>query len=170
MKTRGCAVVAAVGVMFGVCSCSALLQTPLAVAPVGPAPGGTARADPAGFLTVYTHAEGHAYDEFEYYWAHTEYNVYTPTGAHVKSVRNGEYSQSPLPRKVVLPPGEYAVVGWSDTDQLVKVPVVIRAGQLTTVNLQADADSLFPKAQPSELVHTPDGKVVGWSAGLVKGN
>lgn len=169
MKTRSTAVLVALGVMFGACSCS-MLQTPLVVAPVGPAPGSTASADSAGFLTVYTHAEGHPYDEFEYYWAHTEYNVYTPAGKHVETVENGEYTQNPLPRQVELPPGEYAVVGWSDTDQLVKVPVVIRPGQLTTVNLEADADSLFLHAQPSELVHTPDGRIVGWSAGLVKGN
>lgn len=150
-------------------SCT-LMQTPLVVAPVGPAPGSEASADPAGFLTVYTHAEGHPYDEFEYYRAHTEYNVYTPAGKHVESVENGEFTHDPVPGKVALAPGEYMVVGWSDTDQLVKVPVVIRAGQLTTVNLEADADSLFEKARPSELVHTPDGKIVGWSAGLAKMN
>ena len=165
MKIERLPLVVALGCALWACSCT-LLQTPTAVAPIGPEPGSRPTLATAGFLKVYTDVECYPYDEDQYYYAHTDYGIYTPDGKRVKSVQNAESFHSLPPKQVALPPGQYTVVGWSDAYQRVKVPVVIQAGCLTTVNLEKDAHMLFQNAKPADLVHTPDGRIVGWAANV----
>ena len=67
-----------------------------------------------------------------------------------------------------IPQGLYRFgVGWFDAYQLVKVPVVIKAGCLTTVNLEKNDHGLFPTGKTADLLQTPDGRIVGWAANAV---
>ena len=165
MKTKSLLVlITAVGSLWA-CSCT-LLQQPLAVAPVGPAPGSQPALADSGFLKVYTDVECYPYDEDMYYYAHTAYGVYDSGGKRIQSVQNAESFHSLNPMQVTLPPGQYTVKGWSDAYQLVKVPVVIKAGCRTTVNLEKNDHGLFPSGKTADLVQTPDGRIVGWMASL----
>ena len=165
MKTQRLLALVTVAGALWTCSCT-LMQQPVAVAPVGPGPGSqTALAD-TGFLKVYTEVECYPYDEDLYYYSHTAYGIYDLDGNRIKSVQNTASFHSLNPMKVALPPGQYAVVGWSDAYQLVKVPVRIEAGRLTTVNLEKNDHQLFQKAKADELVYTADGRIVGWSASV----
>jgi hypothetical protein len=142
------------------------MQTPIAVAPVGPAPGSRPALASTGFLKVYTEVECYPYDEDLYYYAHTAYGVFDTGGRRIKSVQNAASFHSLVPQQVEFPPGHYEVVGWTDAYQLVKVPVLIQAGYLTTVNLEKDAHKLFQNAKQDDLVRTTDGRIVGWSANV----
>lgn len=165
MKMQCLPVLLALGTALLTCSC-ALLQQPIVVAPVGPGPGSQIASAPTGSLEVYTDVQRYAYDESTYYDAHTDYGIYDLGGQRIKSVQNSASFHSLQPQEVALPPGQYSVVGWSDGYQLVKVPVVIQAGRLTKVNLEKNNHQLFQKANQDDLVHTPDGRTVGWSANV----
>jgi hypothetical protein len=145
-------------------SCT-LMQQPVAVAPVGPAPGSQLALADTGFLKVFTDMKFSRYDDM-FYATHTDYGVYDDAGKLIKSVQNAESFHSPTPMQVALPPGHYIVEGWSDAYKLVKVPVLIEAGSLTTVNLEKDDHGLFPGGIAADLVHTPDGRIVGWPTSL----
>jgi hypothetical protein len=165
MNRQQLVVLIAVGLSLFSCSCT-LMQQPVAVAPVGPGPVRHPALTSTGFLKVYTEVECYPYDEDMYYFAHTDYGVYRPDGQRIKSVQNAASFHSLAPKQVELPPGQYEVVGWTDAYQLVKVPVLIKAGCLTTVNLEKDAHQLFQNAKQDDLVRTADGRIVGWSANV----
>ena len=163
MKKQRLLVLVAAGGSLLVCSC-AMLQTPIAVAPVGPEPGNQIAQTATGYLKVYTNVEGYPYDEDNFYYVHTDYGIYDLDGKRVKSVQNTESFHSLKPKQVVLPPGHYFVKGWTGANQLAKVPVEIKAGCLTLVNLENNNHELFQKANQDDLVHAPDGRIVGWMA------
>jgi hypothetical protein len=81
-------------------------------------------------------------------------------------VDNEVYFHSLGPEVVTLPPGSYSVVGWADGYELVKVPVVIQAGLLTQVNLEAHGNAEFPGARTNDMVRMEDGRIVGWPASV----
>ena len=156
LVTAGCSLL--------VCSCT-LLQTPIAMAPVGPGPSNQTAQATTGYLKVYSNVQGFPYDADNFYYVHSDYNIYDSNGRHVKNVQNTELYQSLTPREVALPPGHYEVVAWGDGFQkMVKVPVEIKTGCLTIVNLEIDNHELFQNAKPDDLVHASDGRIVGWAA------
>ena len=175
MKTQRWFELLAVAGSLLMCSC-ALLQQPVALAPVGPALGNQSALDPTAYLKVYTEVRRSSYkvsDVWDYpyyqeghYFAHTDYAIYNAAGECVKNVQNAETVHSLTPKQVVLPPGQYTVVGWSDDYQLVKVPVLIKAGSLTTVNLERKNHEISPSDKSAELVYAPDGRIVGWTTSL----
>jgi hypothetical protein len=143
----------------------AFIPKPVALAPVGPGPYGHATTAPTGFLEVYTAVKCYPYDR-QFYYAHTAYGVYDTGGRHVRSVDNESYFHSLEPEVVSLPPGSYSVVGWADGYELVKVPVIIKAGLLTQVNLETHGEAAFPGARTNDMVRMEDGRIVGWPAGV----
>ena len=164
MKMQRLLVLVATGISLLACSAAAL-PSPVAVAPVGPGPDSQLAQTSTGSLKVYTHVQGYPYEADYYYFVHSDYNIYDASGRHVKSVQNTELYHSLTPREVALPPGDYEVVAWGDAfQQRVKVPVEIKAGCLTTVNLEKDSHRLFQDAKQDDLVRTPDGGIVGWVA------
>lgn len=143
----------------------ALLPTPVALAPVGPGPYGHPTSAPTGFLEVYTTIKRYPNDH-QWYDAHTAYGVYDAGGRRVKSVSNAVYVYLVEPEVVNLPPGSYSVVGWADGYELVKVPVIIKAGLLTEVNLETHGKATFSGASTNDMVRMEDGRIVGWPANL----
>jgi hypothetical protein len=89
---------------------------------------------PQGYLKVYT-----ATDEFDDgglpYHAHSSYAIYTTDGKVFKNVENHISRNDEIPEVVALPVGSYTVEARSERDGYVRVPVVIKAGQRTILDL-----------------------------------
>jgi len=148
-------------------------------APVGPAPNESARSPGASSLQVYSARERAPADvhkeeflwnndfgrnEFLYEPAHTDYVVLSADGRVLYRVRNADGPNDAEPAVLTLPPGNYQVQAQARDLGLVNVPVVIEAGQQTTVNLQRFRQSAEGSAPNRDLVRLPDGRVVGWPA------
>ncbi len=110
---------------------------------------GTARGNATGMTkSVHTHpremAKGalevySATDEFNdggtLYYARSSYAIYTLDGKLFKNVENHISQSDELPQIVSLPSGSYTVVARSEKDGYVSVPVMIKNGRRTTVDL-----------------------------------
>jgi hypothetical protein len=60
--------------------------------------------------------------------------------------------------------GNYSVTATSEGMGVVKVPVVIKGSQLTAVYLDRSRMREAKGADEEQLVHFPNGNVVGWKA------
>lgn len=150
------------GVSTFAMSC-ALTTKPVVLGTVGPDPSSQVLATTNGFLRVYTAVKCYPYDR-QYYFGHTDYGIYDAAGKRVRSVRNAARFHDLTPALVTLPAAIYNVVAWADGYELVKVPVVIKAGQLTEVNLEADRKPSIPATVAGDVVRMDNGRIVGWSA------
>ena len=87
-----------------------------------------------GALEVYS-----ATDEFNdggtLYYAHGAYAIYMLDGKLLKNVENHISRSDELPETVSLPVGSYTVMARSERDGYVSVPVMIRNGLRTIVDL-----------------------------------
>ena len=89
-----------------------------------------------GYLLVYS-----ATDEFSdgdlIFNAHSSYSIHTTDGRLFKNVENHMSRSDEIPELVTLPPGHYAVEARSERGGSVRVPVVIKTGWRTILNLDA---------------------------------
>ena len=87
-----------------------------------------------GSLEVYS-----ATDEFKdgdaRYFPHSSYAVYTTDGKLLKNVENHNSRTDEIPEIVALPVGSYTVVAQAEKHDYVRVPVVIKEGQRTILDL-----------------------------------
>ena len=87
-----------------------------------------------GVLEVYS-----ATDEFNdggtLYYARSSYAIYTLDGKLFKNVENHISRSDEFPQTVSLPVASYTVVARSEKDGYVRVPVMIRNGRRTIVDL-----------------------------------
>ena len=87
-----------------------------------------------GYLLVYS-----ATDEFEdgdlLFYAHSSYSIYTADGKLLKNVENHMSRSDEVPELVRLAPGSYAVEARSTDNGFVRVRVMIKPGQQTTLDL-----------------------------------
>ena len=115
-------------------SASAGCKDPLSPSPVRPGNLDYRIELPQGYLKVYT-----ATDEFDDggvpYYAHSSYTIYTTDGKVFKNVENHISRSDEIPEVLALPAGAYMIEGRSERDGYVRVPVVIKAGQRTIVDL-----------------------------------
>lgn len=140
----------------------------IALDPVGPSPNQPAADNgPDGTLVVYSAYEVNA--DFagrdrrspEY----SDYKIFTTDGNLLQKVHNnsGTILQEAVP--VELSPGKYHVMAHSNGYGYLVVPVVIAAGQTTTLHLEGDGfwpnESAFNQ---TNAVRLPDGVVIGWKA------
>lgn len=150
------------GVIPLLASCA---SQPIALAPVGPGPFvNRAPSSRNGDLQVFTETEEYYEDDLSYF-PHTDYQIYTLDGKHLKRVWNHENHEDENPAVVSLPPGEYVVKAWAEFCGLVSVPVVIKPDETTRVILQPGWTPGATVAK-SALVQTPKGYFVGWRADL----
>ena len=150
-------------VMMSLAVSCAFVPSPVALPPVGPSPYGSTESASTGLLQVDTAVKCYCYDR-QSYCVHTDYGIYDANGDRVRSVRNAAGFHTLDPAVVRLAPGSYSIVAWADGYELVKVPVVIRPGRVTVVNLEAGKEKRFPEAMADEMVRMADGRIVGWSA------
>jgi hypothetical protein len=87
-----------------------------------------------GYLTVYLTA-----DEFNdgnaWYFPRSFYAIYTIDGKLFKNVKSQYSADETIPDVVGLPAGSYMVVARSEKDGYIRLPVVIKAGQRTILDL-----------------------------------
>ena len=107
---------------------------------------------PQGYLKVYT-----ATDEFNdggvAFYAHSSYVIYTTNGKLVKNVENHISRSDEIPEVVALPVGSYMVVARSEKDGYIRLPVVIKAGRRTIVDLDlAEKETYRRRLQTSNRV------------------
>jgi len=109
-------------------------KDPLSPGPIRPGNLDYRTQLPQGYLKVYT-----ATDEFDdgglAYHAHSSYAIYTTDGKVFKKVKNHISLSDEIPELVALPVGSYTVQARSERDGYVRVPVVIKAGRRTILNL-----------------------------------
>ena len=134
---------------------------PLTIAPVGPGPAGTPALGGTGFLQVYSDTETHEIGRNTFFYPHTRYGIYLESGRCLRFVLNHIDDTDESPTCVPLPAGRYVILAESAAYGRVRVPVVIQGDQTTRVHLDRDARFLA-HVPAQELVHLPDGEIVGW--------
>ena len=89
---------------------------------------------PHGYLAVYLTA-----DEFKngnaWYFPHSFFAIYTTDGKLFKNVTSQYFGDDETPEVVRLPVGSYMVVARSEKDGYIRLPVAIKAGQRTVLDL-----------------------------------
>lgn len=87
-----------------------------------------------GYLKVYS-ASDKVREGDTRYFPHSSYVVYTIDGKLFNNVENHRSVDDEIPELVSLPVGSYTVVARSLRDGYVRMPVVIKEGQQTILNL-----------------------------------
>jgi len=99
-----------------------------------------------GSLVVYSATDAFEDGDLPYY-AHSSYTIYTADGKVFKNVENHISRSDEIPEVVTLPVGSYVIEARSERDGYVRVPVVIKAGRQTIVDLNST-----DKESPSAIV------------------
>lgn len=89
---------------------------------------------PQGQLTVYSATDRSEDGGLEYY-AHSSYAIYTADGRLFKRVENHLSATDETPDTVSLPIGSYIVEARSENDGYVRIPITIKKGQRTSLDL-----------------------------------
>ena len=89
---------------------------------------------PQGYLEVYSGTEQFQDGGLSYY-AHSSYAVYTVDGKLFKRVENHISPSDEIPESVSLPIGSYIVEARSENDGCVRIPITIKKGQRTSLDL-----------------------------------
>ena len=95
----------------------------------------TYRADLiAGYLLVYSATEESSDGDIQFN-AHTSYVIYTVDGKFFRNIENHLSRSDELPERVSLPPGSYSIEARSTRDGYVRVPIIVKPGRPTIVDL-----------------------------------
>src|SRR5213594_2109528 len=87
-----------------------------------------------GSLVVYSATD--AFDDGGVpYYAHSSYAIYTTDGKLFKNVENHISRSDEIPEVVALPAGSYTVSARAEKQGYVRVPVLIKTGQRTILDL-----------------------------------
>src|SRR5438270_7263010 len=109
-------------------------RNPLFRRPISPRDSAYPEGSSRGYLTVYLRA-----DEFNdgnaWYFPQNLFAIYTIDGKLFKNVTSQHSADDEIPEVVPLPVGSYMVVARSEKDGYIRLPVVIKAGQRTVLDL-----------------------------------
>ena len=89
---------------------------------------------PRGSLMVYIMTD-EFYGGSAWYFPRSFYAIYTIGGKLFKNVESQRFADDEIPDVVTLPVGSYMVVARSEKDGYIRLPVVIKAGQRTILDL-----------------------------------
>lgn len=89
---------------------------------------------PQGYLKVYSGTEQFQDGGLSYY-AHSSYAIYTVDGKQFKRVENHISLNDEVPEIVSLPVGSYIIEARSEKDGYVRIPITIKEGQRTSLDL-----------------------------------
>jgi hypothetical protein len=89
---------------------------------------------PQGYLKVYSGTEQFQ-DGGLWYYAHSSYAIYTVDGKLFKRVENHISPSDEVPEIVSLPVGSYLVEARSEKDGYVRIPITIKEGRRTSLDL-----------------------------------
>ena len=87
-----------------------------------------------GYLMVYSRAD-ESYDGNAWYFPQNLFAIYTIDGKRFKNVTSQLSADEEIPEIVALPVGSYMVVARSEKDGYIRLPVAIKAGQRTVLDL-----------------------------------
>lgn len=170
IKIAGLGPLLAAAIFFAGCAS----QPPVALAPVGPAPlASVQQASGHGSLVVYSPLEliadlnaaigGQPSND----WGYSGYKIFSSDGKRLKSVSNNVGTVQLHPQTIELPAGKYVVMAKADGGIRITVPVVIASHQTTVLHLDgADSQPGETGFNQTNSVHLPDGRIVGWRAGV----
>jgi hypothetical protein len=102
-----------------------------------------------GSLVVYS-ATDESDDGGVPYYAHSSYTIYTTDGKVFKNVENHISRSDEIPEVVALPAGSYVVEARSEKDGYVRVRVVIKAAQRTTLDLDSGQEITLTRLDPAK--------------------
>lgn len=80
---------------------------------------------PQGSLEVYFTTD----ESDAWYFPRRLFAIYTMDGKLFRNVNGQDFAEDEIPEVVALPAGTYVLVARSEKDTLIRLPVVIRAGQ-----------------------------------------
>ena len=107
-------------------------------------------------------------NEFLYGTARSDYTIFGGDGMVVKQVRNGRDVSGKMPAPVKLAPGRYTIEAEAEEDggmtMTVLIPLVVEAGQITTVHLEPTSETSGEATDPSHAVMLADGRIIGCRA------
>ena len=141
-------------------------QRGMVLDPIGPPGLQSPGAGSNGTLVVFSAFDAHAdFNDLPCLRHYADYKVTCQDGKLMQTVHNDSGTLSERPRRVQLPVGAYCVVAQANGYGVVTVPVIIRAGQVTTVHLEG-SPSWQNRSQlgQSNPVRLPDGEIAGWRA------
>ncbi len=139
-------------------------RVPMVVGPVGPEKETVSSRPPTGYIKVYSATDQHNDGDLHYY-SHSEYSVYSPDNKLVKRVPNAIGIHDEDPSLVELPAGAYTILARSEHYGMVRVKIIVKAGEQTTVNLEyKKPPTQLTAAEAGDLVRLPNGTVVGTRA------
>ena len=87
-----------------------------------------------GYLMVYLRAD-ESYDGTAWYFPQNLFAIYTIDGKLFKNVTSQYSADEEIPEIVALPVGSYMVVARSEKDGYIRLPVAIKAGRRTVLDL-----------------------------------
>ena len=87
-----------------------------------------------GYLTIYLRAD-ESYDGNAWYFPQNLFAIYTIDGKLFKNVTSQLSADEEIPEIVALPVGSYMVVARSEKDGYIRLPVAIKAGRRTVLDL-----------------------------------
>ena len=107
-------------------------------------------------------------NEFVYGTALSDYTILGQDGAVVEQVRNGRGQSGTVPAQVTLAPGRYTIEADAEKGggitMTVVIPLVVEAGQTTTVHLEPTSGTAGEAIDPSRVVMLADGRIIGCRA------
>ena len=131
---------------------------------VGPPPFETGYALADGRLAVYSAFDPGATSDPDASIHHSGYRIYSVDGKQLRYVKNWVGSFNEEPEIVSLAPGRYSVVARATGSEIVKVPVTIEAGKITSLRLDGSKLNQGRRTSTSDFVRLPGGLIVGWAA------
>jgi hypothetical protein len=117
---------------------------------VGPKSSALADGNGPGHLIVYNASHETMSREGAMAYPHDDYKIYNERRACIRRVRNRSGAEDELPARVDLPPGSYTVIAQSEKQGDVIVPVIIKSGLTTEVNLEQPTRSINPSSMASD--------------------
>ncbi len=136
------------------------------VQPVGPAMFGAslghADSQQLGYLIVYSATESHRITKQRTSYPHTGYLIRKANGSTFAWIDNAVDERDETAMLVALPAGSYTVLARDSQCGRVSVPVVIEPWRTTRVDLESRPLDFFGGADSTNLVHLPNGRIVGW--------
>jgi len=138
----------------------------LVLDPVGPPPTAPVAEQTTGSLRVFSALGRNAdFNGLPYRRRYSDYELLTEAGQPLRRIRNESGKSLGDPPGIELAPGHYRIRARANGFGLVTVPVLVRAGQTTTVHLEGsvwwpEASAIF-HANPVRL---PNQEIVGWRA------
>jgi hypothetical protein len=129
-------------------------STPTTLPRVGPEAANGSSSIGEGRIVVKTATEEHPYGDETYYYTHTGYRIYTEDGKLWNYIPNSSTTTEQSPTLVSIPAGDYEIHALSDFGSVI-VPVRIRAGRTTEVNLEATLDNQEKDTNDTTVVSLP---------------